>query len=127
MGKHRETHSLAKLKLIIYTRSSTRCSQYVNKDQRAFSTLINNVEGLRVRKICCYFPVKRLLISCDEISFFGHYFAGGKEIDISKRSYCPEEHIKKRQNPGFSTQRGRYQQQDVDCYKRSFFPFYCSA
>lgn len=68
-----------------------------------FLNVINNVEGLGMRKSFLLFLINPLLISCGEISFFGHYFTGWEETEISKIICCPEQHIKKRLNPGFST------------------------
>jgi hypothetical protein len=50
-----------------------------------FSNVINNVEGLGVRKSFLLFFTNWLLISCGEISFFGHYSTGWEDTEISKR------------------------------------------
>ena len=96
MGKFNKANFLAKLKLIIYTRSFTNCSQTVNKQEYVISGVINNVEGIGVRKSFLLFSNNSLLISCGEVSLFGHYFTGWEEREISKIICCPEQHIKKR-------------------------------
>lgn len=108
MGKHKSTPFLPKLKLILYTLSFTYYQQQENKQEQVFLKIVNNVEGLGMRKTFCLFFNNMLCISCGEVFLIHPCLGKVKKNDNSKIICCPERHIKKEIKPGFSTEKPYY-------------------
>ena len=108
MGKHNSIPFLPKLKLILYTLSFTYYQQQENKQEQVFLKIVNNVEGLGMRKTFYLFFNNMLCISCGEVFLIRPCSDTVKKNDNTKTICSPDRHIKKEINPGFSTEKPYY-------------------